>query len=60
MNAVNEGETQAYIDVHVCNECGICARNCPSKAIVYVNEVNGEMQKVVVETKQIVGPAVMQ
>jgi ferredoxin len=40
MNAVTEGETQAYIDVHACTECGICARNCPSQAIVFIKEAD--------------------
>jgi ferredoxin len=38
MSAITESETQAFIDIHACTECGICARNCPSQAIVFAKE----------------------
>jgi ferredoxin len=37
--AIEEGPTQAHIDVEICVECGTCQRNCPFEAIVYVDEV---------------------
>jgi ferredoxin len=37
--AIEEGETQSYINVDLCVECGTCARNCPFDAIVFVDEV---------------------
>ena len=36
--AITEGETQSHIDVNICIECGTCERNCPSDAIIYVDE----------------------
>jgi len=36
--AVEEGETQAHIDVELCIECGTCEMNCPSDAIIFVDE----------------------
>jgi len=41
-NAIEEGETQAHIDVSICVECGTCERNCPSDAIIWVDETDVE------------------
>jgi len=37
-NAITEGEIQAHIDVNICVECGTCERNCPSEAIIFMDE----------------------
>ena len=36
--AITEGETQCHIDPDVCIECGTCEANCPSQAIIFVDE----------------------
>jgi Fe-S-cluster-containing hydrogenase component 2 len=36
--AITEGETQSHIDVSICIECGTCESNCPSDAIIFVDE----------------------
>ena len=35
--AIEEGDTQSYIDAELCVECGTCERNCPFDAIVFVD-----------------------
>jgi ferredoxin len=42
-NAITEGETQSHIDPNLCVECGTCERNCPVEAIIYVEELDGEL-----------------
>jgi Fe-S-cluster-containing hydrogenase component 2 len=37
-SAITEGETQSHIDVMICIECGTCQINCPSDAIIFVEE----------------------
>jgi ferredoxin len=37
-NAITEGDTQSHIDINVCIECGTCERNCPSEAIIYIDD----------------------
>ena len=37
-DAITEGETQSHIDTAKCIECGTCERNCPSSAIIFVDE----------------------
>lgn len=37
--AITEGETQSYIDITICVECGTCERNCPFSAIIFVEDV---------------------
>jgi ferredoxin len=43
-DAIQEGETQSYIDVNICIECGTCASNCPVQAIVFVDESQATAQ----------------
>jgi len=35
VEGIEEGETQAHINVDVCIECGTCEQNCPVYAIFY-------------------------
>lgn len=37
-DAITEGETRAIIDIGKCIECGTCEMNCPSNAIIFVDE----------------------
>jgi ferredoxin len=37
-NAITESETQAHIDIDLCIECGTCKANCPSDAIIFLDE----------------------
>ncbi len=41
-NAIEEGETQTYIDLDICIECGTCEMNCPTGAIIWVEELERE------------------
>jgi Fe-S-cluster-containing hydrogenase component 2 len=41
-NAISEGETQSHIDVTICIECGTCQMNCPSDAIIFVDDAEYE------------------
>jgi ferredoxin len=36
VDAIEEGETKAEIDVELCIECGTCEANCMSEAIIFV------------------------
>ena len=36
--AISEGETQSHIDINLCIECGTCEQNCPSEAIIFLDD----------------------
>lgn len=42
--AITEGDTQTHIDVTICIECGNCQINCPSDAIIWVDEIETPAQ----------------
>ncbi len=38
IGAARQGDACATIDITICIECGICAANCPSQAIIFEEE----------------------
>jgi len=40
--AIEEGETKCLIQVELCIECGTCEQNCPSGAIIFVEQEEPE------------------
>jgi Fe-S-cluster-containing hydrogenase component 2 len=37
-DAIEEGETKCRIIIDLCIECGTCEQNCPSGAIIWVEQ----------------------
>ena len=38
VDAITEDGIQAHIDIEICVECGTCEMNCPSEAIIFMDD----------------------